>query len=418
MSAARTASPVAGWAIWGRPLGGLLLILLGPLLLFGTPLSWLAMTWMVLLISGLWLLLVALLIGVMVGSVPAVLGWVEWRVRLWVARFAPDPEALWLHWARHAHYAEMAHRCLGRAVQVGGAEACFQEGLIYLEGGFGAGGHIAAVERFRKAAALGHAEAAFRLAEALRTGLGSVQAAASEAELWYRRSASKGFGPAAAWLARAYQDGDGVAVDADLAQHWGTVSERLQPHPDLSRNLLRHDAAPEDPLVKLTGKARLRLEQGADRLVAHRAGRWLLGGAALLFAALTLGVVGTFFWTGSSGLFHLPLLMLAPPLLMLGWQAWRLRREGPRGGRDRVRDAAERGDLEACFQVGLQHRRGGPHLPKDDLGAALWFRKAAEGGHRGAMLALSEAYLGGHGVPRDPREAARWAEAANRESTS
>ncbi len=34
------------------------------------------------------------------------------------------------------------------------------------------------------------------------------------------------------------------------------------------------------------------------------------------------------------------------------------------------------------------------------------------------VVALAEAYLGGHGVLRDPRESARWAEAARRESTS
>ena len=52
------------------------------------------------------------------------------------------------------------------------------------------------------------------------------------------------------------------------------------------------------------------------------------------------------------------------------------------------------------------------------LGAALWFRKAAEGGHQGAMTELSRAYLGGHGVVRNAQEAARWAKAARRESTS
>jgi TPR repeat protein len=35
-----------------------------------------------------------------------------------------------------------------------------------------------------------------------------------------------------------------------------------------------------------------------------------------------------------------------------------------------------------------------------------------------AMVALSDAFLGGHGLPRDPREAARWAKEARRESSS
>ena len=417
MGASGPFAPVSGWPIWGRPMGWLLLILLGPTLLIPTPLSWLATSWMMLLILGVWIFLMAMIIGALVGSVPSVLGWLEWRVRLWVARFAPDREALWLHWARQAYYPQTAHRCLDQAVRIGGAEALFQEGLIFREGGFGAGGLSAAVERFRKAAAQGHAEAAFRLAEALRTGAGSIQAAPSEAELWYHRAASKGFGPAAAWLAGAYQDGDGVALDAEQARHWSVLADKMQPHADLSRSLLRHDAAPEDPFVRWTGKVFLGLEQGADRLVARRAGRWAVAGAATLFATLIFGLVTRIFWVGSSALFHLPLLMLGPPLLLLGWQAWRLWRERPRSSRDRLREAAEAGDPEACFQVGLRQRAGDASFPKDDLGAAIWFRKAAEMGHTGAMQALAEAYLGGHGVVRDPREATRWADVAH-QSTS
>lgn len=411
-------APLSGWPVWGRPLGYLLLILFGPLLLLPTPLAGLAMTWMVLVFLAFWAFCVSLLIGAMLGTSTRALGWIEGRLRQWVARFAPDPEALWIHWAKRAHLPQMAHWYLDRAVLLGGAEAIFQEGLAFHEGGFGAGGHPAAVERFRKAAALGHAEAAFRLAEALRTGAALVVTERAEAETWYRRSATKGFGPAAAWLARAYATGDGVALDEAQAWHWSEVAARLQPHQPLSRSVLRHDAAPPDPLVRLRGEATLGLERGLDQFLAHRAGRWILALGACLLGALGLGMVMTIFLTGSAGLFHLPLLMLAPPALLLGWQAWRHWRERPSTRRDPLREAAEAGDPEACFQVGLRHRLGGPHLPKDDLGAAVWFRKAAEAGHLEAMAALAEAYLGGHGVVRDPREAARWAEAAQRESTS
>jgi len=418
MQAPAAPAPIANWRLWVRAVAWLLLILLGPLALFWTPLHTLALTWAVLMVLALWTFLIAAWIGAMAGVSTPPLTWLECRLRLWVARFALDPETLWLQWARRAHSPVTARWCLDRALLSGGAEARFQEGLYFLEGGFGPGGQATSVECFRQAAARDHAEGAFRLAEALRTGLGSFQPEPAEAEVWYRRAALKGFGPAAAWLARAYQEGDGVPVDEAQARRWALVAEGLLPHPPLSRNLFRHDAAPEDPLVSLGGQTARQLERGAGQLVAHRAGRWALGLVASLLGALALGAVGVVFWAGSSHLYHLPLLMLMPPLLMLGWQAWRLRREGPRQGRDRLREAAERGDPEACFQLGRRHLRGGPHLPKDDLGAALWFRKAAEAGHREAMEALAQAYLGGHGVLRNPQEAARWAEAARRESTS
>lgn len=407
--------PVTGWAVWGRPLGWLALLAFGPMALLATPLSPLAVTWLVLLILGAWTLLMAALIGALAGAATPVTVWLEDRLRTWVARFAPDPEALWLHWARQAHRADMAHRCLDHAVRLGGAEALFQEGLAFLEGGFGVGGQTAGVTRLKRAAELGHPEASFRFAEALRTGHGILRDPA-EAGAWYRRAAAGGSGPAAARLAHAHAEGDGEAPDEQEARRWAGVADRLRPHPPLSRSPLRHDAAPEDPLVRagahVAAHAGARISAVAARVVAHRPGRWALGLAVVILAGLALATLAACFWVGSSGLHHLPLLMLAPPGLMLGWQAWRLRLEGPRAGRDRLREAAEEGDPEAAYRLGLAYRQGGPRLPKDDLAAAQWFRRAAEAGHRGAMAALAEAYVGGHGLVRNPREAARWREAS------
>jgi hypothetical protein len=271
---------------------------------------------------------------------------------------------------------------------------------------------------FRRAAEMGHPEAAYRLAEGLRTRLGNVVAEPAEAERWYQRSASLHFGPAAEWLSHAYTCGDGVGQDEEKARSWSEVVTRLRPFPDLSCSVLRHDAAAEDPLIRLSGKVSQHLETAGARLVAHQAGRWLLLLSSLLFAAFALFAVGAIFWAGSSSLYHLPLLMVLPPALMLAWQAYQLRKDRPRSGRDRLMEAAEAGDPQACYELGLAYRTGSPARPRDDLSAAIWFRKAAEAGHQLAMVALSDAYLGGHGLPRDPREAARWAKEARRESTS
>jgi len=403
---------------WALALGALASILVGPFLLLPTRLARVAEAWAAVLFMALWALLVALVIARLLRSTMAVFTWLERRLRRWVAWFAADPAGLWLHWTRHAHRTDMAHWCLQQAVAAGGAEAQFQYGLIFLEGGFGPGGQAAAVARFRQAAERGHPEAAFRLAEALRTGAGQIVPDRAEAESWYLRCAGLGYGPAAAWLAHAYAMGDGVAADEDRARRWSELAERLRPHPELSRSVLRHDAAPEDPLVRLAARTVHGLESFIARGVEYPAGRGALLLGALLLGAILLGTIGWLFWAGSSSLFHLPLLMAVPLLLLLGWQARQLRQDRPRSGRDRLLEAAEAGDPEACHRLGLAYRQGSSARLRDDLSAALWFRKAADQGHREAMLALSEAYLGGHGVLRDPREAARWAEAAGRESTS
>lgn len=412
------ASRVGRRAAWLRALGVLALFLAAPFLLLRTPLARLGEAWIGLLLMAAWALLVAFAIAFMLWSSGAVVTWLERRLRRWVARFSPEPVALWLHWARHAGRPAMARWCVEQAAELGGAEARFQLGLIHLEGGSGPGGQSLAMAHFRAAAEQGHPEAAFRLAEGLRTGVGAFRAEPREAEAWFQRAAELGFGPAAAWLARAYVEGEGVAADEALARQWAGRAERLRPHPPLSRSVLRHDAAPEDPLVRLARRMTHEVERGMDRVVAHPLGRWGLGATTLLVCAVLVFGFGRLFWAGSRAMFHLPLAFAAALLALVAWQTRPLWRDRPRMGRDRLLAAAEAGDVEACYRLGLAYRQGTPPRPKDDLSAALWFRKAAAAGHREAMAALAEAYLGGHGVLRDPREAARWAEAARRESTS
>ncbi len=414
----RLATVLDAWRLWGRGAALLVLVLLGPLGLQGTRLAIVADTWKMVLILAVWIFAVGSFIGALLhASVPAVT-MAERLFRSWIARFSDRPSELWLRWARGAHHPPLARWYLGRAAALGGREAQFQEGLVFMEGGQGHGGQTTGLDRFRRAALRGHPEAAFRLAEALRTGHGVPLPEPAEAKTWYQRAAALGFGPAAAWLALAYQDGDGVPEDQAKAGEWALTAERLRPFPPLSHSLLRHDAAPADPLVHASGKAMAGVEALADWALAHRPLRWLLLTGAVLLHVLWLGVALTFFWAGSSQLHHLPLIFMTPPLLMIAWLAWQHYRERPRTGRDRLREAAEAGDLDACYQLGLAYRQGKHLRMKDDLAAALWFRKAAEGGHTGAMAALAEAYLGGHGVLRDPREARRWSEAASRESTS
>ena len=230
---------------WVKALAALGLLVVAPLLLLGTPMAVVARIWRSLLVAAAVGLLAAIAFSALAGATLPAQVWLERRLRAWVAWFSRDPEALWLRWTRQAHRPVMAHWCLDRAVRQGGREAVFQEALVYLDGGLGAGGQIAGVANLRRAALRGHPEAAFRLAEALRTGQGCARSEAAEAETWYQRSASLGFGPAATWLVQAYGDGDGVAPDEAKARHWATAAAQLLPHPRLSRSPLRHDAAPD-----------------------------------------------------------------------------------------------------------------------------------------------------------------------------
>ena len=69
--------------------------------------------------------------------------------------------------------------------------------------------------------------------------------------------------------------------------------------------------------------------------------------------------------------------------------------------------AAERGDPEAEFQLGMLNERG--DLKQDYKQADRWYQKAAELGHIGAQYRLAWIWgVGGDDFPADPVEAYKW----------
>lgn len=78
-----------------------------------------------------------------------------------------------------------------------------------------------------------------------------------------------------------------------------------------------------------------------------------------------------------------------------------------------VKAAAEKGDHEAQFLIGLQYKVG-DGLPRDRAEAAKWLRKAAESGNAEAQYALGDLYADDSvddGLA-NPAEAAKWIKAA------
>ena len=76
-------------------------------------------------------------------------------------------------------------------------------------------------------------------------------------------------------------------------------------------------------------------------------------------------------------------------------------------GIEQLRQAAEKGDVEAQSALGVMFRSG-IGVPKDYKEAAKWFGKAAEQGYAEAQLRLGSMFQSGIGVPEDDREAVKW----------
>ena len=72
-----------------------------------------------------------------------------------------------------------------------------------------------------------------------------------------------------------------------------------------------------------------------------------------------------------------------------------------------TRHAAERGDVDAQYNLGVMYAAG-EGVPQDDVEAVRWYRLAAEQGDVDAHLALGLVYAAGEGVPQDDVEAVRW----------
>ena len=69
--------------------------------------------------------------------------------------------------------------------------------------------------------------------------------------------------------------------------------------------------------------------------------------------------------------------------------------------------ADEQGEAAAQFNLGLMYRRG-EGVEQDSAEALKWYRLAAEQGEGGAQFGLGLMYRWGEGVEQDPAEAARW----------
>ena len=74
---------------------------------------------------------------------------------------------------------------------------------------------------------------------------------------------------------------------------------------------------------------------------------------------------------------------------------------------DAVRQAADQGDAEAQYNLGVMYNTGMGVL-QDDAEAVRWFRLAAEQGQAEAQFFLGVMYNTGMGVLKDDAEAVRW----------
>jgi TPR repeat protein len=98
---------------------------------------------------------------------------------------------------------------------------------------------------------------------------------------------------------------------------------------------------------------------------------------------------------------------LLPLLLLFGCASDANYKAAKRYDIEPLRARAEQGDAEAQYNLGDSYDWG-KGVPRDDVEAAKWYRKAAEQGDAKSQSMLGKCYAKGDGVAQNYSEAVRW----------
>ena len=250
-----------------------------------------------------------------------------------------------------------------RAAEQGDAEAQFKLGVSYANGeGVGEDDGEAA-KWYRKAAEQGHAEAQFKLGVSYGNGWG-VAKDEQEAAKWYRKAAEQGHAEAQFKLGVRYANGEGVREDDGEAVKWYRKAAE-QGHALAQTNL---------GVMYNHGEGVAKDQQEAVKWYRRAAEQGNAGGQN------NLGLM----YDEGQGV-----------------------AEDKREAVKWFRKAAEQGSAEAQFKLGVSYDNGWG-VAKDEQEAVKWFRRAAEQGSAKAQYNLGHGYFKGEGVAKDEREAAKW----------
>jgi len=338
------------------------------------------------------------------GSRAALLGFLELSLRRAQARFLPSPALAWIAWARRAHRGSLARAFITEAARTGDPEGLLEEGLLYWEGGWGAGGKEAAAARFRQAAEAGLPEAMYWVAEGLHWGVHGTPDPEG-ASAWLRRGATAGSGACMAALAAALRTkGDDAAREEAARWEARLVATGADPQPRRSAAQGRVGEPEPDVLVRTMGQASDFATAWFER-PGVRPLLPIIGWTAILLVAGTAATLLLLpFLFG--GIFMVPLLVALAMLLPL---AWRMRRDHRPGlAVRRHLDRARAGDPEAAYHMGMACLQGREGVPKDPAEARRWLGFAAQKGHLEAMVELSALLRWNLGGFKDPKGADAW----------
>lgn len=357
----------------------------------------------------------------------AFLGVLDLGLRRVRAAFHPRPALLWIVWARRAHHGFLARAYVAQAVRTGDPEGWLEQGLLLQEGGLGTAGRERSVAWFRRAAEAGQPDAMYWLAQALEWGDAGPQDRPA-ARAWLRRGAEAGCGACMARLADGLRE-DGTPEAEGEARSWDSRRNAAGLGREPRHSAASPGAGSTEPARGPGGRDTLD-ERFLDRMVELSKLRWFQAAfwtalvLALVLGLLTFLVVPAWIiYTFAASLaapglerqapLWLPAGMLAGIAGMAFWLWLEVRNPKRDVGVTRLMTRAEGGDAGAAHDLAQAYRHGALGLPKDALAARVWHGRAAEAGHTGSMLALSDMLQSSEGGFPEPGAARAWLERAS-----
>ena len=257
-----------------------------------------------------------------------------------------------------------------RAAEQGDAAAQRTLGVMYAEGQGVQQDDTEAVRWYRLAAEQGDAAAQRNLGGMYGAGQG-VQQDYTEAVRWLRLAAEQGDAAAQTGLGMMYAEGQGVQEDDTEAVRWFRLAaEQGDAMAQIFLGLFAATGIEGVALDQAEADRWFRLAAEQDYALAQNSA----AAPTLALAAEFLVVAATMYETGVG--------VAQDDAEAVRW----------------FRLAAEQGDANAQFNLGLRHADG-RGVPQDDVEAVRWYRLAADQGNADAKKNLELMYANGLGVP-------------------
>ena len=226
-----------------------------------------------------------------------------------------------------------------------------------------------------------------------------IRMSTSKLILWVKKAAERGDAEAAMKLAECYMKGEGVEKNEEEALAWFRKAAEMKSKGSAATEATPAPAPDPAPTTEASAQSPTPAPVAPTPAEAPQTTQPKKGRRCKLWVAVAAGLV--ILIGGGVGAYY---MLREDPYV--AYQ--RLTKEGKViEAMERLREAAEDGNAEAQFKLGVCYENG-DGVSKNPMEAARWYQAAAEQGVEAAQCSLGVYYANGWGVGKDLAQAVKW----------